>query len=33
MLPSMILTEEELAAGMYAGELYFDETIQLRLDW
>lgn len=33
ILPSVILTEEELADGVYQGELCFDETIQLKLDW
>ena len=33
LLPYYILTEEELNAGVYKGELCFDETTQLKLDW
>jgi uncharacterized protein YeaO (DUF488 family) len=33
ILPQIVLTEEDLNAGVYKGELCFDETIQLRLDW
>jgi len=33
LLPHYILTEDELDAEVYKGELCFDETIQLKLDW
>ena len=33
MLPHVILTEKEITEGVFQGELCFDESIQLRLDW
>jgi len=33
LLPYYVLTEKELDAGVYKGELCFDETVQLKLDW
>ena len=33
LLPDVILTEKEQEAGVYQGEIYFDESVQTKLDW